>query len=97
MKVTEFQELAKKEESISRKLNSFNNWFRSVGECSMEKYQEKVILESQLKEVREEMKKAPTVYVSYCIGYRSYYTEVVKLGKSYFHRGEKMTKKNGYR
>ena len=39
----------------------------------------------------------PTVYVSYSIGYRSYYSQVVKIGKTYIHRGEKMTQARGYR
>jgi len=39
----------------------------------------------------------PTVYVSFMVGYRLYYRSVVKLGKSYFTHGDKMTKSNGYR
>lgn len=39
----------------------------------------------------------PTVPVKYYIGYRQYFQEVVKCGKSYFLYGRKMTKGNGYR
>lgn len=35
--------------------------------------------------------------VSFFIGYRMYYREVVKIGKFYYNDGEKMTKSNGYR
>ena len=38
-----------------------------------------------------------TVNVSFYIGCRSYYREVVKIGKFYYDRGEKLTKGNGYR
>ena len=37
------------------------------------------------------------VCVKYWIGYRTYYQEVHKIGKTYFCSGEKMTKRNGYR
>ena len=38
-----------------------------------------------------------TVPVSFYIGYRKYYREVVKIGKSYYSHYEKMTKSRGYR
>lgn len=38
-----------------------------------------------------------TIKVSFYIGYRSYYREVIKIGKFYFDRGDKMTKGNGFR
>ncbi|PXX26264.1 hypothetical protein C7967_11525 [Thalassospira sp. 11-3] len=41
--------------------------------------------------------KLDTVSVSYWIGGRSYYQDVVKIGKAYFCHGRKMTKGNGYR
>ncbi len=41
--------------------------------------------------------KLPTVNVAYWIGYRKYYAEVIKIGKLYFHRYERMSKRNGYR
>lgn len=37
-----------------------------------------------------------TVAVSYMIGSRNYYQEVIKIGKSYFLHGRKMTKGRGY-
>ena len=39
----------------------------------------------------------PTVPVKYWIGYRQYFEEVVKIGKSYFQYGKAMTKGRGYR
>lgn len=41
--------------------------------------------------------KIPTVSVSFYIGYRKYYQDVVKIGKTYFDRSVKMTKSRGYR
>ncbi len=38
-----------------------------------------------------------TINVKFFIGYRRYFAEVYKVGKSYFEHGQKMTKKNGYR
>lgn len=40
--------------------------------------------------------KLDKVNVSFMIGYRSYYREVSKIGKSYFDHCEKLTKGNGY-
>lgn len=37
------------------------------------------------------------VSVSFMIGYRSYYREVVQIGKTFFDGSSKMTKANGYR
>lgn len=39
----------------------------------------------------------PKVSVSFMIGYRSYYREVVQIGKTFFDGRDKMTKRNGYR
>lgn len=54
----------------------------------------------ELTEKRDELLKwfdaLPLVNVSFLIGYRSYYRGVVKIGKSYFTNGEKMTKSRGY-
>ena len=41
--------------------------------------------------------KLDKVNISFMIGYRNYYREVSKIGKSYFDHCEKMTKGNGYR
>jgi len=37
-----------------------------------------------------------TTSVSYLIGNRSYYGDVIKIGKTYFSNGRKMTKTNGF-
>tara|TARA_R110002126_G_scaffold93089_2_gene220733 strand:+ start:8986 stop:9330 length:345 start_codon:yes stop_codon:yes gene_type:complete len=39
----------------------------------------------------------PTAPVSFYIGYRKYFEEVIKIGNSFFTRGEKMTKSRGFR
>jgi hypothetical protein len=41
--------------------------------------------------------KLETVNIKYWIGYRQYFAEVIKIGKQYFLRYEKMTKSRGYR
>jgi hypothetical protein len=38
-----------------------------------------------------------TVNVSYWVGYYKHYSNVIKIGKTYFHRFDKMTQSNGYR
>lgn len=45
---------------------------------------------------KEFFDKLPTVKVSFSIGSRSYYQEVVKIGKSYFKYGESLTAGRGY-
>jgi len=42
------------------------------------------------------MDKAPKVNVSFMIGYRSYFREVVKIGKTYLDKGTRMNRTNGY-
>lgn len=37
-----------------------------------------------------------TVNVKFWIGWRTYYRNVIKIGKQYFTNGEKMTKSRGY-
>jgi hypothetical protein len=39
----------------------------------------------------------PTVPAQYYIGYRRYYSNIVKIGNTYFDKGSKMTKSRGYR
>ena len=56
---------------------------------------------SQLEKKVKELEKnyfdlLPTQSVSYYIGSRSYYSDVVKIGKFYFSNRRKMTKSNGY-
>lgn len=55
----------------------------------------------ELKEKYEALQKwfdeLETVAVSFMIGYRSYYREVVQIGKTFFHDSQKMTKGNGFR
>ena len=41
--------------------------------------------------------KLETVNIKYWIGYRQYFAGVIKIGKLYFLRYEKMTKSRGYR
>jgi hypothetical protein len=53
--------------------------------------------EKMIKKVEAIISSFPTVCVSYCIGYRSYYQEVIKIGKSYYLHGRRMTKSRGYR
>jgi len=38
-----------------------------------------------------------TVNVSYWVGYYKHYSNVIKIGKTYYHRFEKMTQSNGFR
>ena len=52
--------------------------------------------QEEIKKIEEQLEQYPTVTVSYWIGGRSYYDEVIKLGQSYFLRGRSMTKSNGY-
>lgn len=47
-------------------------------------------------EIKEVLKSAPTVNVSFMVGYQLYYRSVVKIGKTYFDDGRKMTKSNGF-
>ena len=54
--------------------------------------------EEAIKELEDSyFSKLDTVNVSFLIGYRNYYRTVVKIGKTYFDRNEKMTRGNGYR
>lgn len=56
----------------------------------------------ELKELIEELehtyfRQLDMVAVEFYIGYRAYYRKVIKIGKFYFDRGDKLTKSNGYR
>lgn len=55
----------------------------------------------ELKEKHEALEKEfdsiPTVPVSFLIGYRLYYRNVIKIGKTYFDGTTKMTASRGYR
>jgi hypothetical protein len=53
--------------------------------------------EARIEAIEEEVKAIPTVKVQYYIGYRQYFDSVIKIGKSYFDRGTKMTASRGYR
>ena len=62
-----------------------------------DKITELVELEKEIKKFEAKyFDRLPTVLVSFCIGSRNYYREVVKLGKSYFQHGRSMTKSNGH-
>lgn len=55
------------------------------------------VIETSIKELKSDyFDKLNTVSVSYYIGSRSYYEDVVKIGKSYFKNGHAMTKGRGY-
>ena len=59
--------------------------------------QEVMDAETRKLEIEKEIKSLPTVNVSYYIGHRRYFDSVIKIGKSYFDRGSKMTARAGYR
>lgn len=52
-------------------------------------------IDTKIREMEVIESKFDHVKISFMIGYRSYYYRVVKVGKYYFDRGEKMLKKNG--
>lgn len=54
------------------------------------------IKEEMSKLEKEYFDKLTTVHISYSIGYRKYYNTVIKIGKQYLFRGEKMTQQNGF-
>jgi hypothetical protein len=48
------------------------------------------------REIEQEIdERTEKVNIKFWIGYRDYYQEVVKIGKGYYNRGEKMTKTGG--
>ncbi len=53
--------------------------------------------EERNQRIEETIGDLPTVNVSYYIGHRRYFDSVIKLGKSYFDRGRKMTARAGFR
>jgi len=60
-------------------------------------YQTAYELNTKIEELNKNyFDKLPTVPVSFLIGSRSYYEEVVKIGKALFNNGRKMTKSRGY-
>ncbi len=94
MKVKDYLELQEELKSNSRKIDAHY----SKSENTIEEYNNIQIVKNRNEEIEKEFKIIPTVYVSFYIGYRSYYREVRKIGKSYFTHGEKMTKnRGGYR
>lgn len=53
--------------------------------------------QSQLSQLKDTyFKKLDTVKVSFMCGYRLFYREVIKIGKTLFDSSSKMTKSNGY-
>ena len=64
-------------------------------ECA-ERFDEWRELRAKLPELEKFFDQLPKVKVSFSIGSRGYYQEVVKIGKSYFQYGEAMTKGRGY-
>jgi hypothetical protein len=63
-------------------------------ETDKELHNAEAVLECQ-KEVYFD--KLETVNVSYWVGYYKHYSNVIKIGKTYYHRFEKMTQSNGFR
>lgn len=53
--------------------------------------------EALVKMIEHTIEELPKTSVSFMIGYRSYYQDVIKIGKSYFSGHTKMTKSNGFR
>ena len=55
-------------------------------------------LDAENKEIDEMLAAIPTVCVAcYCGGRAFYWSGIVKIGKTYYRGGEKMTQGNGYR
>lgn len=54
-------------------------------------------LKAKAGKIDEWVEAIPTVSISFIIGYRRYYRGVIKIGKTYFTQGVKMTKENGFR
>lgn len=86
-------------------IKSVQELFCSINQMKRESYSlsqnqefEKAdVLNKKVEVLESKIAKLPTVCVSYFIGFRSYYSEVVKIGKTLLHRGEKMTQARGYR
>lgn len=54
-------------------------------------------IKEEYEELKEQIASLATVPVSFMIGCRNYYRNVVKIGKTYFTDSTKMTKSNGFR
>lgn len=53
--------------------------------------------EATVRMIKHTIEEIPKISVSFMIGYRLYYEDVIKIGKSYFSGNRKMTAGNGYR
>jgi hypothetical protein len=87
-------EVRKENERIVRLNTELIREGKNTLETDKELHNAEAILECQ-KEVYFDL--IPTVNVSYWIGYYKHYSEVMKIGKTYLHRFDKMTQSNGYR
>lgn len=77
-------ELLKSAKNLKQDAKSSENW------DSYFKAEELII------SIEETIRLFPTVNVQYWIGSRTYFNEVIKIGKSYFIHGRKMNKGRGY-
>lgn len=95
--VKEYQEKIDKKFEAQRVIRRNEDLVRSA-KNTIETDLERDELEKLVKELEESyFSKLPKVNVSYMIGSRLYYEEVVKIGKTYFCNGRKMTKSNGFK
>lgn len=72
------------------------NLVRSINQAKYSGHSPELASVERVEEIKEALKVAPMVNVSFMIGGRIYYREVVKIGKTYFDDGRKMTKSNGF-
>jgi hypothetical protein len=87
MKLKEYQQLSE------AKRNANRTAYQAKNNNDLDTYfaQKEVANQIQI-----EMDKAPKVKVRFNIGSRSYYREVMKIGKTYIDRGDKLNRSNGY-
>lgn len=97
MRLNEYLFKIEEMKGFQKKLRAIRSKLDRQGYLDVDDSAEYKALKNIIKEIEDLLNNEPKVCVSYCIGYRSYYSEVTKIGKTYFHRFEKMTKKNGYR
>jgi hypothetical protein len=75
-----------------------NHQIQRIKEGIEPSYIEVLELEQKVKELEQTyFDQVEKVFVEFYIGFRRYYRQVVKIGKTYFDRADKLTKSNGYR
>ena len=97
MKVKEFVMTAEELKRNEIKLRLLENKTYDKGVTTLEEYKEKESLRKIISTLKGSLDAQPHVNVSFYIGFRAYYRSVIKIGKTYFHHYEKMTKSNGFR